>query len=143
MRPPTAGVPPRRRRMAAAWMVVALTVGACGAPEARQDGARQAGRVFEAALAAGDEGRACDLLAPQTRQQLEQSGQQGCAQALAAQRLPVAGSVRDVEAYGRQAMVRMSGDTLLLSLFGNGWKVVAAYCAPRPGQPYDCRVKGA
>ncbi|MFE5620542.1 hypothetical protein ACFQ8S_00475 [Streptomyces virginiae] len=38
----------------------------------------------------------------------------------------VADAVADV--YGRQAMVRLSGDTLFLPQFGKGWKVVAAGC---------------
>ncbi|QES47254.1 hypothetical protein DEJ50_04825 [Streptomyces venezuelae] len=55
----------------------------------------------------------------------------------------VAFGIREAEAYGRQAIVRMAGDTLFLSLFTAGWKVVAAGCTPRPGRPYDCLIKGA
>ncbi|MFE5491394.1 hypothetical protein ACFQ7Z_15815 [Streptomyces virginiae] len=52
----------------------------------------------------------------------------------------VADAVADV--YGWQAMVRLSGDTLFLSQFGKGRKVVAAGCTPRPDLPFDCQVKG-
>ncbi|MFE1560888.1 hypothetical protein ACFW6V_38620 [Streptomyces sp. NPDC058734] len=120
-----------------------LGVAGCGAPEARQNAAAAAGAAFEAAVAAGDHVRACELLAPQTREQLEQAERKTCPVAFAAQELPEARGIQKVEAYGRQAMVRMTGDTLFLSLFDAGWKVVAAGCTPLPDQPYDCMVKGA
>lgn len=122
---------------------VALAVAGCGGPAAREDAAGRAGSAFEQALAAGDHVRACAMLAPATREQLEQDEKQDCARAFAGAELPRAGSLRGVEAYGRQAMVRMSGDTLFLSQFTDGWKVVAAGCTPRPDQPYQCLVKGA
>ncbi|KQX51097.1 hypothetical protein ASE09_13570 [Streptomyces sp. Root66D1] len=120
-----------------------LAVAGCGAPAARQDAAAAAGSAFEAAVRAGDHVRACELLAPQTRRQLEQNEQKACASAFTSQELPTARGIRNVEVYGRQAMVRMAGDTLFLSLFTAGWKVVAAGCVPRPDQPYDCLLKGA
>ncbi|MEU8842319.1 hypothetical protein AB0D97_24815 [Streptomyces roseus] len=95
------------------------------------------------AVAAGDHVRACQLLAPQTRRQLEQDERKDCPTAFASQDLPRTRGIREVEAYGRQALVRLSGDTLFLSLFTAGWKVVAAGCTPRPDQPYDCLIKGA
>ncbi|MFD7631866.1 hypothetical protein ACFV7Q_38685 [Streptomyces sp. NPDC059851] len=118
---------------------------ACGssAPAARQGAAGRAGLAFAQALAAGDHLRACGLLAPSTRRQLEQDERQDCPQALAAEQLPVAGGLRDVRAYGRQAMARMTGDTLFLSQFADGWKVVAAGCTPQRDRPYECLVKGA
>ncbi|MBW5484639.1 hypothetical protein GPJ59_22860 [Streptomyces bambusae] len=114
----------------------------CGAPAAREDAAGRAGLAFEEALATGDHARACALLAPSTREQLEQDEQESCTRALPAEELPRAVGLRGVEAYGRQALVRMSGDTLFLSLFTGGWKVVAAGCTPQPDQPYRCLVKG-
>ncbi|RST03792.1 hypothetical protein EF904_20645 [Streptomyces sp. WAC05950] len=120
-----------------------LAAAGCGAPAARQDAAAAAGAAFEAAIASQDHARACKQLAPQTRQQLEQGEQKACPIALAAQELPTTRGIQKVEAYGRQAMVRMAGDTLFLSLFTAGWKVVAAGCTPRPDQPYDCMIKGA
>ncbi|MEU8438356.1 hypothetical protein AB0F18_36770 [Streptomyces sp. NPDC029216] len=122
-----------------------MTLGAagCGGPAARQDAAAAAGSAFEAAVASGDHVRACELLAPQARQQLEQGEQKACPEALASQELPGTRGVQEVEAYGRQALVRLSGDTLFLSLFPAGWKVVAAGCTPRSDQPYNCLIKGA
>lgn len=133
----------RGRRLLSVWGAVALALCACQSPAAREDAAGRAALAFEEALTAGDHARACALLAPVTREQLEHDEQSACAQALAEARLPRAGDVRAVEAYGREAMVRLSGDTLFLSRFTGGWKVVAAGCAPRPEQPYECQVKGA
>ncbi|MFJ6448528.1 hypothetical protein ACIQNV_18245 [Streptomyces hydrogenans] len=136
--------PPRRRAGRPAgrlWVAaVVLAAAGCGGPGPRQDAAAAAGTAFEAA---GDHVRACGLLAPETRLQLEQGEQETCPAALASQELPTAAGVDGVEAYGRQAMVRTGGDTLFLSLFTAGWKVVAAGCTPRPDQPYDCLIKGA
>lgn len=123
--------------------VAVLAAAGCGAPAARQDAAAAAGAAFEAAVAAGDHIRACGLLAPQTRQQVEQDEQKACPAALASQELPSRRGIQAAEVYGRQAMVRTAGDTLFLSLFTGGWKVVAAGCTPRPDQPYDCLIKGA
>ncbi|MEU8865117.1 hypothetical protein [Streptomyces umbrinus] len=44
--------------------------------------------------------------------------------------------------YGNQARAVLSSDTLFLSRFTSGWKVVAAGCEPRPQEPYQCRIKG-
>lgn len=139
----------RHRTAPSPWcgliLAAAVLLGAsgCGGPAARQDAAVAVGAAFESAVTAGDHVRACDLLAPRTREQLEQNERTACPSAFASQELPAAGGVQGVEAYGRQAMVRMAGDTLFLSLFTTGWKVVAAGCTPRPGRPYDCRLKGA
>jgi hypothetical protein len=47
-----------------------------------------------------------------------------------------------VDVYGRQARAVLASDTLFLSQFSDGWKIVAAGCEPRPGRPYQCSVKG-
>ncbi|MFE9928482.1 hypothetical protein [Streptomyces sp. NPDC005533] len=143
-RPRSRLAPPRRRRATTA--VVALSVAAvlsgCGAAAPRLEGARQAGVAFEQALADADYARACALLAPQTRQQLEENREKPCGPALQGQELPVADQVRGTQVYGRQALVRLRNDTLFLSQFDDGWKVVAADCALQGEQPYRCSLKG-
>ncbi|MEU9107379.1 hypothetical protein AB0D54_24120 [Streptomyces xanthophaeus] len=121
---------------------VGVLVGGCGAPGARLDGARAAGQGFERGLASRDHEAACRLLAPETLRQLEQDERKTCAEVIGAEGLPKAGPVRAVEVYGRQAMLRLDGDTLFLSQFGGGWKVVAAGCTPQGDQPYQCALKG-
>ncbi|MEX0168278.1 hypothetical protein MRBLMG1_000819 [Streptomyces sp. LMG1-1-1.1] len=126
-------------------MTAALAaLSACGAPQARQDGATTAGRAFEVALAAGDFRTACELLAPGSREQLVEDERKPCERALPSQGLPRGGGVRSVDVYGRQALLRFSGETLFLSEFDEGWRVTAAGCVPEPGdEPYDCVLKGA
>ncbi|MFG2988953.1 hypothetical protein ACGFZK_06560 [Streptomyces sp. NPDC048257] len=151
MRAPTAAGAECRRaaRSRARALQAALGVGAaalvlagCGAPATRVSGARAAGEQFVRALAANDREAACRLLAPETREALEQEERTACGPALGAEDLPEAGTVRATEVYGRQAMLRLEGDTLFLSLFDSGWKVVAAGCTPRAEQPYQCELKG-
>ncbi|GAA0300244.1 hypothetical protein GCM10010302_43530 [Streptomyces polychromogenes] len=143
----TSGRAVRRALGAGRTLAVALgvlAVGGCGAAGPREDDAVSAARAFQNELAAARYGRACALLAPQTRQEV--AADEECGRALAKERLPAAaGEAPEAAAqvYGRQAMVRLGGDTLFLSQFGRGWKVIAAGCAPRPGRPYDCKVKGA
>lgn len=84
----------------------------------------------------------CASLAPDTRSELEDSKKAACAAALAADELPPGGPVRTVDVYGRQARVVLASDTLFLSQFPSGWKVVAVGCTPQPGRPYQCTVKG-
>ncbi|MFH7599247.1 hypothetical protein WDV06_29735 [Streptomyces racemochromogenes] len=139
----TARVPGARRALAVALAVTGLlAVVGCGAPGPREDDAVSAARAFEDALAAARYGQACALLAPQTRQQVADG--QECAGALAKERLPAApgaGPEPPAEVYGRQAWVRLGGDTLFLSQFDEGWKIIAAGCTPRTDLPYDCKVK--
>ncbi|WP_329200764.1 MULTISPECIES: hypothetical protein [unclassified Streptomyces] len=114
----------------------------CGTPGVRQDDARAAVTGFEKALAAKDFAGVCSRLAPQTREEVEDSEGKGCADAVPGLSLPGVGSPVRVTVYGRQAQVVGPGDTLFLSQFDHGWKVVAAGCEPRQGQPYKCTVKG-
>lgn len=133
----------RRAGGTSAALVAVVAAGGCGAPGPRANDAVSAARAFETALASSRYGQACALLAPQTRQEV--AAQEECGRALAKEHLPavpVGAAEAVAEVYGRQAMVRLTGDTLFLSQFDRGWKVIAADCAPRPERPYDCRVKG-
>ncbi|MFD9564218.1 hypothetical protein [Streptomyces sp. NPDC059994] len=121
---------------------VAVVLCGCGAPAARLEGARQAGRAFEQAIAHANYPRACGLLAPQTRQQLEEDQHQPCVAALRGEDLAAAGEVRGTQVYGRQALLLLRKDTLFLSQFEDGWKVVTAGCTPQGDKPYRCSLKG-
>ncbi|TQK42660.1 hypothetical protein FBY35_4088 [Streptomyces sp. SLBN-118] len=126
-----------------ALTVLALaTLAGCGGTGPREAGASEASEHFERQLVAGRTGAACGALAPGTRMELEESEHKPCSEALAAEQLPEGGSVRKVDVYGRQALVVLEGDTLFLSQFADGWKVVAAGCRPEPDKPYQCTVKG-
>ncbi|MBT2407611.1 hypothetical protein J7I97_25940 [Streptomyces sp. ISL-87] len=93
-------------------------------------------------MASGDYTAACELLAPQSREQLEEDEKKKCAPALQGQDLRHGGAVRGSDVYGRQARLRLEDDTLFLSQFNGGWKVVAAGCTWQSGKPYSCSVRG-
>ncbi|MEU6866167.1 hypothetical protein ABZ924_23395 [Streptomyces sp. NPDC046876] len=125
-------------------LAAAVLVSGCGASAPRVNGAQSSALAFARAVAGDDFRAACALLAPGTRQELEEGEQKPCASALAGQDLPGARTrtVRGTEVYGRQAMVRLEEDTLFLSRFDGGWRVVAAGCRPEADEPYRCAVKG-
>ncbi|MFJ6723031.1 hypothetical protein [Streptomyces sp. NPDC091259] len=128
--------------MAAAALCATGLLSGCGTAGAREADARQAAAGFERALGTGDFAGACARLAPQTRQEVEDSEGKRCADAVRGLALPAAGDLVRVRVYGRQAQASGAGDTLFLSQFDHGWKVVAAGCRPRQGQPYQCTLKG-
>ena len=98
--------------------------------------------VFASALEAGDGARACSVLADSTRSELEQSTGDPCQDAILHETQPVGPEI-DVDAYGTMAQARYEEDTLFLSRFESGWRVMAAACTPRPStHGYNCRVKG-
>lgn len=117
-------------------------VAGCTGMTARTTEAVALAQEFEQAVHDGRPAEACALLAPETRSELEESGRMACGPALAQEQLPVGGPVRGTDVYGRQAIVTLSGDTLFLSRFDAGWRVVAAGCVPEPDKPYQCTVKG-
>ncbi|MFC7794786.1 hypothetical protein [Streptomyces cinereoruber] len=90
----------------------------------------------------GDLRAACAVLAPDTRSELEETEKKACPVGIAAEQLPAGGPVSTVNVYGRQARVVFKSDTLFLSRFPDGWKVVAAGCVPESGRPYRCAIKG-
>ncbi|MFF7442028.1 hypothetical protein [Streptomyces sp. NPDC008122] len=128
---------------AAGVLLVATFLCGCGASAAREDGASAAGRRFAAALEAGDYRAGCELLAPATRDEVEEDAKGPCGPALRDLDLPPAGPARGVDVYGRGALLRMAGDTLFLSQFDSGWLVTAAGCVPQAqDEPYRCSLKG-
>ncbi|WKX68931.1 hypothetical protein [Streptomyces sp. XD-27] len=134
-----------RRRVAAASVLAALVLvggAGCATLGERRSAARAAALGFERALLAADGAAACAALAPETREEVARSAESRCREAVLAEELPAAGAVREVDVHGRQARVVLASDTLFLSRFRAGWKVVAAGCVPRPGRPYQCTVKG-
>jgi hypothetical protein len=127
-------------RLAVLLAALLLTAG-CGG--ARADAVGEVATDFYAAARAGDGVRACALLAPATRHEVEQSADAPCATAVLDSDIPDAGDPVHVDVYGRQAQVRFGADTAFLADLPDGWKVVAVACTARGEQPYDCQVKGA
>ncbi|MFD7321705.1 hypothetical protein ACFV9D_11575 [Streptomyces sp. NPDC059875] len=134
------------RVIAAVLASAAVSVGlmglaGCTGTEGRARTAEAAALAFVAELRGPDLGRACEALAPSTREELEEEG--GCVRALTALRLgpAAAGAVR-TEVYGSQARVVHGDENIYLASFPDGWKITAAGCTPRPGRPDRCVVKG-
>jgi hypothetical protein len=64
-----------------------------------------------------------------------------CAAAVAQEPPPAAARVVRSERYGQQARVVTDADTIFLSRFPGGWKVIAAGCTAQGGsRPYDCTI---
>lgn len=115
-----------------------LLVAGC-APSPRVEDARAAAVEF----AGADGSAACQLLAPATREALEEDGP--CAEALEAAALPEGTQVVRVELAGDSAVVGLADQTMFLALFDDGWRITAAGCsrvADDRAEPYDCSVKG-
>ncbi|ARX88330.1 hypothetical protein SMD44_07817 [Streptomyces alboflavus] len=124
-------------------LALACAVSGCGTVDGRREAARAAVARFEQAVRTGDAAALCGALAPGTREELEQSGQATCAAAVLGEDLPHGGAGRHVDVHGRQARVVLEKDTVFLSQFPDGWKVVAAGCLPQGDRPYRCSVKGS
>jgi hypothetical protein len=105
-------------------------------------GPRLVAQSFLTAWSQKDGSAACRLLAPDTRAEVAQSAKKACALGILEEDLPNAGSVRITRAWGRAAEVQLSGDTMFLSEFPAGWRILAVGCTPRAGKPYDCQVQG-
>jgi len=132
------------RRPASLGLLLAagvLALSACTGPGADQ--AAQVADSFDRA-AVSDAGQACDLLAIRTREEVEKSEQQPCAQALGQEDLPDPSPLLSVDVYGHDAIVRFGNDTVFLARFPEGWRVTAAGCRPGPSEdkPYECDVSG-
>jgi hypothetical protein len=98
---------------------------------------------FARAAQASDGATLCRLLAPATREEIEESAGAACPAAITDEPLGTSTADRKTSVFGDEAMVTTDDDTLFLSRFADGWRVAAAACKPRAGRPYDCRVKGA
>jgi hypothetical protein len=128
-------------RRTAGWLGaivgVCLLLG-CGSSDS---GAQRAAVSFQSAVESGASSVACELLAPETRRQLERDEHASCEVALAKTKLPEAGAPVRVDRYGQHALVRFDDDAVFLAEYDDGWKVVAAGCTARDALPYDCVVK--
>lgn len=122
------------------WPVV--LVAGCGSAGERSADVRRAVGRFENAVGQGDAAGMCAALAPGTAQELESSQKSRCVKIIGDEAVPAGGQIRSVDVYGHQARAVLDRDTLFLSQFPGGWKVVAVGCTPQPGKPYECAVKG-
>lgn len=122
-----------------ALAAIALVASAC--TSAQQDEAVDAADAFVAAVADADGAAACAALAPATVGELVQSTQKPCEEAVL-EEAKEAGARIDARTFGTMAQVRYRDDVLFVTRFGDDWKVMAAACTPKAGDPYDCQIQG-
>jgi hypothetical protein len=114
-----------------------------GCAEQNEPAARAAAESFADDLASDDGAGACRALAPATRAALEQSSGRPCAAAIVEEELPDPGAAGRSASFGTMAKVDFAADTMFVTEFSDGWKVMAAGCSPAPGdRPYDCSLQG-
>jgi hypothetical protein len=128
--------------MTGKWLpLVVLAALCCSACGGGADVPRSVAKAFEDAIGSGDGAAACNLLAPSTLMELEQSAGSSCAEAILEQDLPAAKTAEGAAAYGSMAQVRFADETLFLAEFDGDWRVLAAGCTPADSR-FDCTVKG-
>lgn len=119
--------------------MVSVALAGCGASG---DPAADRAAHFLRALADGDAAAACADLAEDARAALEDQEHKPCAEVIGDQGLPTALPRADADVFGSMARVRTRDDTLFLSRFSDGWRVVGAGCTPGAGdEPYSCAVE--
>lgn len=127
-----------RRHPTMAVMVLLLLSG-CGADVTQAEAAAAAVAFVQASPK-----QQCDLLAPETRNQLERRSKSSCEKALAVAHLSSNPTVEAVQVAGLSARVRLQGQAIFLARFPAGWLVTAAGCVrtdPDPDVPYECEVE--
>jgi len=123
---------------------LAFALGGCASPEAASAGSA-ASRFVD--VASKDPNAACALLAPRTREKAAENGDGDCAKGLRSAEISSSPSGSDVppEVAGHTALVTTGGQTVFLTLFEDGWKVLAAGCtrvSEDEAVPYDCALQG-
>ncbi|MFI5627092.1 hypothetical protein ACIA03_26780 [Nocardioides sp. NPDC051685] len=121
-------------------LLLPMILTGCGSGQ--DEAVRDRAAAFQDAVSAQDWARACELLAPETRSELEVAAKSPCAGALAEEELPAPGPLDHVDVFGTTAEVRYQGETLFLTQFADGWRLLAAGCTPQPPKPYDCALHG-
>jgi hypothetical protein len=132
----------RTRRSVAALTLLAVAVLASGCGAQTESAPRRLASDFAQAVAAQDAAKACALLAPETRSELEQSAGEACVKALGSEDLQSPGALRHFASFGTMAQATFAGDVVFLAEFKSGWRVMAAGCTPQPERPYDCQLQG-
>lgn len=123
-------------------LVGVLVAAASGCSEAQDRAAAETAEQFYAAVESRDGAVACRLMAPRAGEELEQSAGKPCDRAILQEDLPAGGSVGAAEVYGTMAQVTYGTDTVFLTRFDAGWRVVGSGCTPAGRDvPFSCLVK--
>jgi hypothetical protein len=120
-------------------MATAVLPGCAGPDTTGPEGTTTA---FFRAVSQADGARACALLSAEVSTTVAESAGAPCPTAVLAAHLPAPAPVLRAEIYGHQAWVTTRTDTVFLSEFPDGWKVIGAGCQVQGDKPYDCAVSG-
>jgi hypothetical protein len=124
----------------AAVGVAALVTGCAGSPSAQA-----ATRTAQAAVQASstrDATALCALLAPQTAQGLERQRSAPCAVAALSLDLGTPSPPAPAQVWGSSALIPMGSASVFLTEMDGRWRVLAAGCRLRDGQPAECKLGG-
>ncbi|OLZ44594.1 hypothetical protein BS329_36460 [Amycolatopsis coloradensis] len=116
---------------------LSLLLAGCAGASGQEPVKVTAGR-FLSALASGDHGSACALLAPRAR---ESWAPADCEGGIAGANVPD-GVPETVSVWSEEAQVKTARDTLFLHESPTGWLITGAGCRHRNEQVYDCVVGG-
>lgn len=122
--------------------LAAVLVGATACASGHEDSVRTVADDYARAVLDQDWSAACVVLAPATREELEQSSGRPCPAALADEDPPAPEGVPAVQVYGTKAVAAYDGDTLFASQYDGRWLLVATACTAHDPRPYDCDVSG-
>jgi hypothetical protein len=129
------------RLTAAAIAALAVVAAGCGTEASERD-ARSSVERFYAAIDARDGGGACRELSEDASSSLETSAKEPCEQAVLSLEL-TRSAVGQASVWVTSAQVSLEGgDTVFLDQIGGDWRIGAAGCEARPGQPYECELEG-
>src|SRR4051794_38173910 len=106
-----------------------LLVAGCGSGSTQAPS--RAALAFVQAVSAHDGEKACSLIAPATRSELESSQDKPCSEAILSQDVPDSTRVKKAEKYGTESRVVLDKDVVFVSRFSIGWRVIAAVCKDR------------
>jgi hypothetical protein len=126
----------QQRFLLACLLPLALAAAGCGRSADRTE-AREVAERFVSALESGDGAAACAQLSQDTRDALEGDEGQPCRQAIGALAIEPAPLAR-VEVFITNARAELEGgESVFLSETAEGWRISAAGCRPKAGDPAD------
>ena len=140
------GSPPRRLALRAplAVALAAVALSGCGRGDDRAQ-ARAVTERFFAALERDDGERACALLSPDTRAEVQSQEEKPCREAITGLGLEGARVTRLQVFVGNAKADLADGESVFLGSTPRGWRVSAAGCSPLAGKPadrpFDCTVQ--
>jgi hypothetical protein len=121
-------------------VAVSLAAGGCGSQAA--DSVSNRADHFYAAIKAEDAASACDDLAPEAREALEEQEGKPCDDVILDQSLPDAVQHGTSKVYGSMAQVVYQDETVFLSRYDGRWLVTAVGCPPvSDDRPHECTIK--